>query len=193
MGRGRRRGISLTKSLFVKLIKLPDAYSRRRQVPPYSWVANSWELPTRKNDEFLNLSVHTPGRFVADSLPSPWEFINLGIRGPFPGHVTWRHVTHGSVVWAAPFDAAARVTDTSSQGGVAIPDHNKIHIIGNPVCDGRDDLIVCILKLNNWGNFTILWSLQRRRVVFKFAFWEKAAECHLLGRCTLMRCQRNGK
>ena len=81
----------------------------------------------------------------------------------------------------------------AARGGVAIPDHNKIHNIGNPVCDGQYDLIVCILKLNNWGNFTILWSLQRRRVVFKFAFWEKAAECHLLGRCTLMRCQRNGK
>lgn len=62
----------------------------------------------------------------------------------------------------------------TARRAVSIPDHNKIHNIGNPVCDGRDsrdDLIVCILKLNNWGNFTILWSLPRRRVVFKFAFW----------------------
>ena len=43
------------------------------------------------------------------------------------------------------------------------------------------------------GNFTIIWSLSRRGVVFKFAIWEGSAKWHLLGRCTLMRWQWNGQ
>ena len=43
------------------------------------------------------------------------------------------------------------------------------------------------------GNFTIIWSLSRRGVVFKFAIWEGSAKWHLLGRCTLMRRQWNGQ
>ena len=41
------------------------------------------------------------------------------------------------------------------------------------------------------GNFTIIWSLSRRGVVFKFAIWEGSAKWHLLGRCTLLRWQWN--
>ena len=164
MERGRRRGSSLTKSLFVKLKKLPDAYSRRRQVPPNSWVANSWELPTRKNVAFLKTE-------CAHSRPIRCRFQPFSARVHKPQHL--RPLPRSCDLTsrdprvcctAAPFDArtknfsahpsvwqpAARVTDPSGQEGIAIPDHNKINNIRNPVCDGWDDLFVCILKLNNW-------------------------------------------
>ena len=162
MGRGRRRGISLTKSLFVKLKKLPDAYSRRRQVPPYSWVANSWELPTRKNVAFLKTE-------CAHSRPIRCRFPPFSARVHKPQHSRplprSRDLTSRDPLvccTAAPFDARTKtlvrihrcgsrrpgLPIPTARRAVAIPDHNKIHIIGNPVCYGRDDLIVFILKLN---------------------------------------------
>ena len=49
------------------------------------------------------------------------------------------------------------------------------------------------LKLNPLQILLYYIEFGRNEVVFKFAFWEKAAEWHLLGVCTLMRCQRSGK
>ena len=80
----------------------------------------------------------------------------------------------------------------AARGGIAFPITIKYIISGTLSVTAE---MICLSASWSWiiGNFAILWSLHRRRVVFKFAFWEKAAEWHLLGRCTLMRCQQNGK
>ena len=104
--------------------------------------------------------------------------------------VTWRgHVTPGLMREWKTLGRIHRFGGRQRQGGQRSLITKKCIISGA--------LAVTAEMSASWswiiGNFTIIWSLSRRGVVFKFAIWEGSAKWHLLGRCTLMRWQWNGQ